>query len=440
MVLLSWLMLAQANDYQEQLSSADQIVYSVNVVGAVKNPGIYMVPPSARVSMVIKLANTITDTLNTAQQVIENPSSRDIVLRRKGQQNSLDMERYWVLGDLEQNPFVKDGDVIIIPTAKNFVYLSGAVGLQTKQNQLKMEILPGERISDLLDLTFGLANGIDDENCELVRFDTASGGIESKYFSARAVMQNPDSEQNYQLQAGDRLYIRQVPDFQVKRYITIQGEVKYPGEYAIDLGKTTLSEILKKSGGPTEMADLKKSYLLRLSQEDVTHSEYEYLRRFPSADLSTREYRYLRQMIAESRNIISEDFSELYAGNAPEKDVILKDKDRIFISTKATVISVNGEVATPGLYGFVEGMDYQYYIEQAGGTLKKANSTKIRIIRDGSGEWIKPDKHTKLYAGDTIYVPRYERFSYYWPYIKETVSFVTGLATSVVVIQGLLGN
>ncbi len=49
-----------------------------------------------------------------------------------------------------------------------------------------------------------------------------------------------------------------------------------------------------------------------------------------------------------------------------------------------------------------------------------------------------PKKGTKIYAGDTIYVPRHERFSYYWPYIKDTVSFITGLATSVVVIKGLV--
>ncbi|MFO7896044.1 MAG: SLBB domain-containing protein, partial [Candidatus Cloacimonadales bacterium] len=427
LLLLSMLVMAKANDYQELLNSADQIVYSVNVVGAVKNPGIYMVPPSARVSMVIKLANTITDTLNTVEKVIKNPSQRNIVLRRKEEQSVLDLQKYLVLGELAENPFIKDGDVIIVGTAKDFVYLSGAVGIKTNENQLKYEILPGERISDLIELAFGLDNGIDEENCELVRFDNTNGELNRKYFSAAEVMRNPESEQNYLLEAGDRIYIRQVPDFQVKRYITIQGEVKYPGEYAIDLGKTTLSEILKQSGGPTEMADLKRSYLMRVSAEDITHSEYEYLRRFPAGDLSTREYRYLRQMIAESRNIISEDFSQLYAGNAPEKDVILKDQDRIFVSTKTTVVSVNGEVDTPGLYGFVEGMDYQYYIEQAGGTLNKANSSKIRIIRDSSGEWIKPSRDTKIYAGDTIYVPRYERFSYYWPYIKETVSFITGL-------------
>jgi protein involved in polysaccharide export with SLBB domain len=105
---------------------------------------------------------------------------------------------------------------------------------------------------------------------------------------------------------------------------------------------------------------------------------------------------------------------------------------------KKTVVSVNGKVHNPGLYHFVEGKNYEYYIQQAGGTIKSANKMKIRIIRAGSGEWINANKNTVIYAGDTIYIPRYERFSYYWPYIKETIAFVSGLATSIVVIKGLI--
>jgi protein involved in polysaccharide export with SLBB domain len=110
---------------------------------------------------------------------------------------------------------------------------------------------------------------------------------------------NQESKLESELQNGDRIYIRQQPNYQKKSYVIIEGEVKYPGEYAIEVGKTTLSEILRKSGGPTELADLNNSYLYRIGNIDEIYPEFDQLRRFPALDLSSAEYRYVRQMYAE---------------------------------------------------------------------------------------------------------------------------------------------
>ena len=440
LLLVALFVLGHAIDYEELLSSSSTLNYSIHVVGAVKNPGLYLVPPNARVSTAIKLANTISDTLNIPVQTVLNPSSRRVILRRAEEDRNLDMKKFLTFGAISENPFVKDGDVIIVPAAKDYIYISGAVNMKLYEENIKMELIEGDKISDIIQLTYGLDNGIDSENCYIERFSDDSIALETIYFSANEIISDPTSKDNVYLKNGDRIYIRQQPDFHKKRYITIEGEVKYPGEYAIELGKTTLSQILKKSGGPTAKADLENSYLFRISKEDITYKELNHLRYFSFVDLSTPQYRYLRQMISEKRSLIREDFAEIYNDEKPENDVVLKDRDRIFVSAKKSVISVNGEVKTPGLYNFVEGKEFSYYIEQAGGTIKPANKSKIQIIRGDSGEWVKAKHNTKIYVGDTIYVPRGERFSYYWPYIKDTVTFVTGLATSIVVIKGLVGN
>jgi len=437
-MLLILITLCQAIDYEELLSSGNAMNYSVHVVGAVKNPGLYLLPPNTRISTAIKLANTIIDTLNLPNNVIINPSSRQIELRRNNEVQILDILKFQTQGSIEENPFIMDGDVILVPPAKDYVFISGAVKMEQNNEKIKLELIQGEKISDILDLVYGLGNGIDSENCYIERFLGDSSEFETIYFSAKDIINDPNSIDNIELQNGDRIYIRQQPNYQEKSYVTIEGEVKYPGEYAIEVGKTTLSEILKKCGGPTELADLSNSYLYRIGNLDVMYPEFDQLRRFSTLDLSTAEYRYVRQMYAEKRNLIKQNFTELYNSENPENDVILNDQDRIFVTMKKTVVSVNGKVNKPGLYPFVEGKNYKYYIQQAGGTIKTASKMKIRIIKAGSGEWVDADKDTKIYAGDTIYVPRHERFSYYWPYIKETIAFVSGLATSIVVIEGLV--
>ena len=51
---------------------SSEIMYNVSVVGAVKNPGVYMFPPTSRVSEAIKLANTLIDTLNVPVYAASN--------------------------------------------------------------------------------------------------------------------------------------------------------------------------------------------------------------------------------------------------------------------------------------------------------------------------------------------------------------------------------
>ena len=109
---------------QENISQqyGNTIMYNVSVVGAVKNPGVYMLPSTTRVSEAIKIAN-ISNTKNEIESVeIENaimdslrleknikPSKRNIILNRKDKEQHLDIERFLVLGDKSQNPYLLDG-------------------------------------------------------------------------------------------------------------------------------------------------------------------------------------------------------------------------------------------------------------------------------------------------------------------------------------------
>ena len=112
----------------------------------------------------------------------------------------------------------------------------------------------------------------------------------------------------------------------------------------------------------------------------------------------------------------------------------------LYFPAKTVAIKISGEIANPGLINHDPELNYFEYIELAGGLSSKAWKSKIKIIRAKSGEWVTPNKKTKLHPGDTIFIPRKERFSYYWPYVQQTISFITGLATSIIVIKSLMTN
>ena len=66
---------------------------------------------------------------------------------------------------------------------------------------------------------------------------------------------NPiSSTDQLELQPFDMVVVRYVPDFEPIVMVTLQGEVKYPGQYAITKGKETLTDLIAKAGGLTEDA------------------------------------------------------------------------------------------------------------------------------------------------------------------------------------------
>ena len=438
-VLFSSICLFAQENISQQYSST--IMYNVSVVGAVKNPGVYMVLPTSRVSEAIKYANTLLDTLNVPVHAANNASKRNITLKRNNEVVKLDLLRFLVLGEESSNPYLEDGDIIIVPVIKEQVQIFGAVANRNDDELLNyIELKSGDRVSDIIELVMGILPSADDQNIEIVSFIGNSSNTESISLNLDLIMNDIESKENIILQNDDRIYIREIPEYHNKSFITLIGEITYEGTYAIENNKTTLLQIITKAGGPTEDADLFNAYLKRISREDLSEPEYQQLRKTRAEDMSILEYRYLRNRLTEQSGVFAKNFNTLWNNKELEYDISLKNGDVIYFPAKAVAIKISGEVANPGLINHDTELNYFEYIELAGGLTSKARKSKIKIIRSNTGEWIKPDKNTKLYPGDTIFIPRKERFSYYWPYIQETIAFITGLATSIIVIKSLMAN
>ncbi len=73
-----------------------------------------------------------------------------------------------------------------------------------------------------------------------------------------------DDDSNLQgLLPGDHLSLKLIPRYQEKLTVTLKGEVKFPGEYEFSRGET-LSQIIKRAGGLTELAHVDASFFSRL--------------------------------------------------------------------------------------------------------------------------------------------------------------------------------
>ena len=410
-------------------SNLSATFYSISVVGKVKSPGIYHMPPASRISEVIKIANAIPDSLLPEKSV--DYSNRNITLRRNGIDARIDLKRFFVLGDEKNNPYLLDGDFIIVPAIHKRILIKGAVNRPGSY-----ELIDGDRVSDIIDLAMGLRESAYLENAEVIRYTNNGKKTERFSISLENIINNIDCEDNIILQNDDRIIIRFIPEFHKEKFITIRGEVQFPGYYSIEETETTLLEILEKCSGPTSNADLQNAFLQRRSREDVLDTEFERLKKMLVEDMTILEYEYFKTKSRELRGKFAIDFENLWNTKDKSSDIVLKNNDFIFLPDKSMTITVSGQVKNPGLINFVPGKNYLYYIEQAGGFSWNARKRKIRLIKADTGEWLKPKKDTIVEVKDMIFVPEKPDFDY-WALTKDVMKMAAEMATLIFVIKSV---
>ena len=295
-IFLPFILTAQSKMDLTQ-SNYQIIQYSISVVGNVRYPGTYMLQADQRVFDAIKRANTyIDENGNPDFSPPENSSTRNITLKNKNGISIIDIERFLRLGDEKHNPYIQDGDIIIVPSIEENVVITGAVN-----NPDELELVKNDHIFDIVMLSMGFTDNAYLDSVEVVRFVNNSSNTEMIFVDFNEILNNPDSEQNLLLKNDDRIYVRSIPEFHRKEGVSINGEVEFPGGYAIEDGRTTLYDILVECGGPTEKADLQNAYLKRKSREDIVDTEFERLKIMLVDDMTPLEYEYfITELSSES--------------------------------------------------------------------------------------------------------------------------------------------
>jgi len=394
--------------------------FRVFVTGAVKVPGTYTATAVDRVSMLVDQAGGF----------LPEASQRNIEVKRSDSTAvSADLLRFTVIGDLEDNPFVRDGDVVAVPARVDSVGIFGAVSAEGYY-----ELKEGDRISDLVGLAGGLVKDVYLEEAELVRYQEDGKTTVKIPIDLTVVMKNRHGPQDLVLQSEDVFLIRHIPGWHPEHLVEVRGEVYFPGMHSIERGKTTLSQIIQRTGGFKPDASLAEAKLIRTEYEETLDPEFERLKRMLVADMSEEEYEYFKIRSRQQRGLVVVDFEKLFLLNDTSQDVILKRGDLIEVPIVRKTINVSGQVNNPGAILFKPGKGFEYYVSQAGGYNWNARKSKVRVIKGSTGQWLKPGKVKRLEPGDTIFVPEKPERDY-WAFFKDFMRVSAEIATVVLVIQ-----
>jgi len=422
--------------------------FPVAVVGAVGSPGVVLSSAVERVSEAIRKAGNLganasrrrirlvrTGRLDAARwQRLAQCAALADSLDRAGVAERVDLELFNVTGDSRYNPFVEDGDRVIVPARLAEVAARGGVNREGF-----FEFVPGDRVSDLLALCLGLAPGHDPGRTVVFRL-LGSGRARQSIPVDLAAIAAGDSTADLALEPEDWLVVREQADRANTSAVRVTGQVVSPGYYVVEKGRTRLRDVIEWAGGITEDASLWKARVYRAADPDLTPGgrleapldpEFERIKTIPVSERTREEDQYFVMKSREVPGQMVVDFVALFEEGDETQNILLMPGDLIVIPHTQRTVIVSGQAAYPGALTHRPGLRVRDYVELAGGLGWRA-SKDIRVIKARTGEIKRASDAVQVDPGDRIWIKEKPERDY-WAIFRDTMGVLGELSTVVLV-------
>jgi polysaccharide biosynthesis/export protein len=244
-----------------------------------------------------------------------------------------------------------------------------------------------------------------------------------------------DAKGNITLEPFDILSIKEVPEWQQQEGISLTGEVRFPGHYAIKRGET-LKSVIARAGGLTSFAFPEGSVFTRVELKRREQEQLDMLAERTQHDLVMLALEgvaasssggnggsggaalsvgqsligQLRASRAVGRLVIDLPRMMKQPAGSPQ-DVILRDGDTLIVPKFQQQVTVIGEVQNSTSHLYSPGVTREDYISMSGGTTHRADRGRIYVVHaNGSvvstegNRWFERSS-APIKPGDTVVVP-----------------------------------
>jgi polysaccharide export outer membrane protein len=405
--------------------------------GHVKHPGAYEYHDSL----------TISELLEDGFQLKENPYlGRADLIRTKAdsRQELIPVDLGHALDKDPKYDFrLKVNDSLRIysgreVTRQKYVSIAGEI-----RNPGEYKLFENMRVSDLIFMAGDLMRGAYTLTAEIARRSPGKD-IQIIYVDLEKIKNRDDPDADLPLQEDDYVFIRKIPDWDLNNFVSITGEVRFPGKYALFRRDETLYELIQRVGGLTPEAFAFGTVFVRGEIEEKLERmnlpsildrsnpiRFDSLGNLDRTAILEYNPRELSRMVIDMDLILR---SEGRRGN-----IVLQKGDQIYIPPRPSGVQVTGAVASSGTIHFMQDKKANYYIDRAGGLLPHADKKNIRVIR-ANGQVVPNGKAGRYHLGlgDVVMVPS--------KIIKErslgqtlltSVSIISSIATTIFIIDRL---
>ena len=356
----------------------------VEIIGAVKRPGIYESDTNDKISDLVNYAGGLRANAN------ENILIYEKYLSKYGYSNK---PKYVLFDNINQtqSKFVNKIVAFSIPKFEKSVYVYGQV-----KNPGIYGFEEGMNILDLLKIVGGLYDKTFYKTIYAPRADIIRRDFKSNYPKVIPInleeLKQGNQTQNIELHNWDMIFVRKNKNFTLPKQVQISGQVNIPGYYTLSKPRETLQNLIDRSGGYTN-----------------------------------RAYKDGIQLFRDTIQVALDNF-----------DFSLADGDSVHVPDYPGVVQVIGEVYSPGYVQYRKRKRLKSYIEAAGGFTLDARQKYITIIQPNGDVKVKDSFLTpRIKEGALIIVHKKRKELPFdvTSFLKDTASIAASLTTIIYIVN-----
>ena len=303
---------------------------------------------------------------------------------------------------------LRDNDVLIIPGIyeiqdRGTLTINGMVA-----NPGVFEYAENTTVEDLIILAGGLLDGASLSKVDVSRRISDPYGLEKteiigeSYSFAIKDGLLADGADTFFLEPYDVVSVRQSPAFMPQQFVTVEGEVAFPGQYVLQSTGERLSSVIERAGGITNLAYLKGGKLTRqLTEEEreTAMATLELARRGATKDSLRTD-----QLAIKASYTVAVDFEKAMSNPGSIYDIILREGDKLSIPENVGTVTIKGEVLFPNTVMYSENKPLGYYIDMAGGYNTTAKRSMVYVVYQNGT--VAKGHSAKLEPGCEVVVPK----------------------------------
>ena len=409
-------------NFQVSVSLGQLRSITVYALGDVVRPGTYTLSSLATAFQLLYVAGGPTK-MGTFRKVQ--------IVRNKRIVGTIDLYQYFLTANRTQDNRLQDGDTLFVPVIGKVAKVAGTI-----KRPAIYELNAGDSVADLLSVAGGMtATGY----YKRVQIERVVQG--EKRIAIDLTFKSPGDMlaklKKEIVLNGDVITILPIAR-EIRNYVSIQGNIRRPGNYGIESGMT-IKELIKSADGLLEESDLNRVEVYRflsdqnreivsldltqakdqsfaLKEWDIVQVKSKYSNETISINGAVKvsgKYKLLKNMrladivsLAEPTDFADIKRIEVYRrslGKQPEiilvnlkvpgkpmsssENILLKNNDQITIrsdeeSASKVVVNIAGEVQFPGTYYIQKGEKISSVIARAGGYSRNAFLEGAKLTRE----------------------------------------------------------
>lgn len=260
------------------------------------------------------------------------------------------------------------------------------------------------------------------------------------------------SDADFPLMPYDEIVVRTALGYETQKTVRIEGEVLYPGTYAITSKDERISDLVKRAGGFTAYAYVEGASLQRgvARLDRVGETAVEQAERESRIDEEISRMQTLQNLQSGANAVGAVNFERYLNNNFvginlkrivdnPGKrgDLILEHGDVVTVPKELQTVKVSGEVLAPSIAVYAPAKGFRQYISQAGGFSQRAlRKSSYVLYANGSvkstSRFLFFNSYPAIEPGAEIFVPQKPMRDPISP--QQWLGMTTGVASLAAII------